>query len=96
MSATPPGGLIGRPVARAGGEGRVNGKQQYVADIHLPDELHAKLVTLPVAHARIKSIDATAALALPGVRMVFSAASSAGQHAAFWAAVQRPAGDRDR
>ncbi len=68
------GGLIGEPVARVGGEGRVNGDQRYVADIHLPDELHARLVRLPVAHGRIVSIDASAALALPGVRMVFSAA----------------------
>ena len=59
--------------ARRAGE-RVTGEQRYVADIHLPDELHVKLVTLPVAHARIVSIDAAAALALPGVRMVFTAA----------------------
>jgi CO/xanthine dehydrogenase Mo-binding subunit len=65
--------LIGEPVARVGGEGRVTGAQQYVADIHLPDELHVKLVTVPVAHARINSIDASAALDLPGVRAVFSA-----------------------
>ncbi len=74
MSAASRSGLIGEPVGRAGGESRVNGEQRYVADIHLPTELHAHLVTLPVAHARIVSIDATAALALPGVRMVFSAA----------------------
>ena len=66
--------MIGQRVVRVGGTERVNGEQRYVADIHLPDELHAKLVTLPVAHARIISIDASAALALPGVRMVFSAA----------------------
>ena len=40
---------------------RVTGQQQYVADIHLPGELHAKLVTLPVARARIISIDTAAA-----------------------------------
>src|SRR6478736_161142 len=65
--------LIGAPIARVGGEGRVNGDQRYVADIHLPHELHVKLVTLPVAHARIRSIEASAALALPGVRLVFTA-----------------------
>jgi CO/xanthine dehydrogenase Mo-binding subunit len=70
--------LIGQPVTRVGGEGRVTGEQRYVADIHLPDELHVKLVTLPVAHARISSIDASAALALPGVRAVFSAADIPG------------------
>jgi CO/xanthine dehydrogenase Mo-binding subunit len=65
--------LIGEPVRRVGGEGRVTGEQRYVADIHLPNELHVKLVTLPVAHARIRSIDASAALAMPGVRLVFAA-----------------------
>jgi CO/xanthine dehydrogenase Mo-binding subunit len=64
---------VGQPVARVGGEGRVTGSQQYVADIHLQNELHVKLVTLPVARARIVSIDASAALALPGVACVFTA-----------------------
>ena len=59
---------------RVGGDARVTGHQQYVADIHLPDELHAKLVTLPVARARIVAIDASAALAVPGVRLVMTAA----------------------
>ncbi len=65
---------IGDPAPRVGGRGRVNGEQQYVADIHLPNELHVKLVTLPVAHARILAVDPTRALALPGVVAVFSAA----------------------
>jgi CO/xanthine dehydrogenase Mo-binding subunit len=66
--------LVGEPVGRVGGEGRVTGEQRYVADIHLPNELHVKLVTLPVARARINGIDPSAALRLPGVRLVFSAA----------------------
>ena len=65
---------IGAPVARVGGEPRVTGEQRYVADIHLPNELHVKLVTLPVARAKIFSIDASAALAIPGVQAVFTAA----------------------
>ena len=44
-----------------------------MADIHLANELHVKLVTLPVAHARIIRIDATEALAVPGVVSVFTA-----------------------
>jgi CO/xanthine dehydrogenase Mo-binding subunit len=66
--------LIGAPVARVGGEGRVTGDQLYVADIHLPRELHVKLVKLPVAHARIGAIDPSRALAVPGVHLVFTAA----------------------
>ncbi len=65
---------IGDPAPRVGGRDRVTGDQRYVADIHLPNELHVRLVTLPVAHARIRGIDPKRALALPGVVAVFSAA----------------------
>ena len=62
-----------RPAASAGID-RVTGGQQYVADIHLPDVLHAKLVTLDCARARIISIDTSAAERVPGVRLVMTAA----------------------
>ena len=64
---------IGDPAPRGGGRGRVNGEQRYVADIHLPNELHVKLVTLPCARGRIGDIDSSAALAIPGVVAVYSA-----------------------
>jgi CO/xanthine dehydrogenase Mo-binding subunit len=56
-----------------GGLDRVTGRQAYVADIPLDDVLHVKLVTLPVARARIGAIDDAAACAVPGVRLVMSA-----------------------
>lgn len=65
---------IGDSAPRGGGRGRVTGEQRYVADIHLPNELHVKLITLPCARGRIGAIDVTAALAVPGLAMVFSAA----------------------
>ena len=65
---------IGDAPRRVGGEARVTGRQQYVADIHLAHELHVKLVTLPVARARIGGIDTSGALAVPGVRFVVTAA----------------------
>ena len=68
------GGRIGDSPRRVGGIERVTGAEIYVADIHLADALQAKLVTLPVARARIISIDGSAARALPGVRLVMSAA----------------------
>ena len=64
---------VGRSPRRVGGHGRVTGRQQYVADIHLPDELHVALVTLDCGHARILSIDASAAKQVPGVRLVMTA-----------------------
>jgi CO/xanthine dehydrogenase Mo-binding subunit len=64
---------VGASPNRVGGADRVTGRQRYVADIHLPDELHAKLVTVPVTRARIIRVDASAALAIPGVRLVMTA-----------------------
>jgi len=67
-------GRVGDSPRRVGGPDRVTGLQRYVADFHLPDELHAGLVTVPVARARIGAIDASAAERLPGVRFVMTAA----------------------
>jgi CO/xanthine dehydrogenase Mo-binding subunit len=65
---------IGTSPNRGGGRDRVTGAQRYVADIPLADALHVKLVTVDAARARIRSIDPSAALAIPGVRSVFTAA----------------------
>src|SRR5512146_1412853 len=67
-------GRVGGSPRRVGGQDRVTGFQRYVADIHLPDELHASLVTVPCARARIVSIDTRAAEQVPGVRLIVSAA----------------------
>ncbi len=67
------GDRIGGSPARVGGVGRVTGAQRYLADLPAADLLHAKLVTLDCARARIVSVDATAALALPGVHLVMTA-----------------------
>src|SRR3954469_7228336 len=65
--------VVGAPAPRVGGLDRVTGRQAYVADIPVDDVLHVKLVTLPVARARIGAIDDSAACAVPGVRLVISA-----------------------
>ena len=67
-------GRVGDSPARVGGIDRVTGRQVYVADIRLERVLHAKLVTIDCARARIREIDVTAALAVPGVRLAISAA----------------------
>src|SRR5471030_2706642 len=48
----------------------VVGKGQFVADIDLPHMRHVALVTCPYLAARIKTIDKSAALAMPGVHYV--------------------------
>jgi CO/xanthine dehydrogenase Mo-binding subunit len=69
--------VIGDSPARVGGLDRVTGQQAYLADLPLDGALHVKLVTLDVARARIHSIDASAALAVPGVVVVMTAADLA-------------------
>jgi CO/xanthine dehydrogenase Mo-binding subunit len=66
--------VIGTSPNRVGGIGRVTGAQEYVADIRIADVLEAKLVTLDCARARIISIDTSAAMQVPGVRLVMTAA----------------------
>ncbi len=68
------GARVGASPRRVGGAERVTGGQRYVADIHIPGELHVKLVTLPVARARIGAIDTSAAERVPGVRLIVTAA----------------------
>jgi isoquinoline 1-oxidoreductase beta subunit len=48
----------------------VTGKAVYGADIHLPGMLTAMIERCPVANGQLESFDATAALAVPGVRKV--------------------------
>jgi 2-furoyl-CoA dehydrogenase large subunit len=50
----------------------VVGKGRYAADIQLPGMLHVAIVASPHAHARILSIDAAEALAMPGVHAVLT------------------------
>jgi CO/xanthine dehydrogenase Mo-binding subunit len=59
--------VVGRPAVRKDALERVRGEARYTADIRLPGMLHAAVLRSPHAHARVKSIDLSAALALPGV-----------------------------
>jgi carbon-monoxide dehydrogenase large subunit len=51
----------------------LTGQGQFVDDVKLPGVLHACFVRSPHAHARIRSIDASAARAMPGVAAAFTA-----------------------
>ncbi|NQU72842.1 MAG: xanthine dehydrogenase family protein molybdopterin-binding subunit, partial [Rhodospirillales bacterium] len=50
----------------------ITGKGQYVADVKLPGMLHVALVSSPHPRANIRGVDASAALALPGVAYVLT------------------------
>jgi CO/xanthine dehydrogenase Mo-binding subunit len=62
-----------RPI-RPDGVPKVTGRALYGADLKLPGMLYGKILRSPHAHARIKSIDTSAAEALPGVKAVMTAA----------------------
>ena len=65
-----------RPI-RPDGVPKVTGRAQYGADMTMPGMLWGKVIRSPHAHARIRSIDASKALALPGVKAIVTAAHSA-------------------
>ena len=65
--------LIGQRAPLIEGREKVSGKIRYVGDLQLFGMLHARLVTSPYPHARILSIDAEEARALPGVAAILTA-----------------------
>ena len=72
--AAPAARYAGTRVPRVEDARLLTGHGTYVDDIVRPGMLHACFVRSPFAHARITSIDTSAALALPGVHAVFTAA----------------------
>lgn len=62
---------VARP--RVDGREKVTGEARYAADLSPAGVLHARVVPSVYAHARIRRVDSTAALALPGVVAVLTA-----------------------
>jgi carbon-monoxide dehydrogenase large subunit len=67
---------IGQAVRRVEDQRFLTGRSRYVDDIQLPHMLHGAVVMSPHAHARIKSIDVSAAQAMPGVHLVLTGADA--------------------
>src|SRR4030095_4856786 len=63
---------VGQRVKRTEDPRLIKGLAHYVDDIRLPDTLHVAFVRSVYAHARITSIDTSAALAVPGVVAVYT------------------------
>jgi CO/xanthine dehydrogenase Mo-binding subunit len=63
---------IGKSLKRVEDPRLLTGQGRYIDDIDLPNMLHAAVLRSPHAHARIISIDVSAAAALPGVVAVLS------------------------
>jgi carbon-monoxide dehydrogenase large subunit len=65
--------FIGSPIERREDLRFLRGRGEYVDDVTRSGLLHAAILRSSVAHGRLRSIDAKAALALPGVRAVITA-----------------------
>lgn len=63
---------VGTATPRVDAYERVTGKATYSGDIQLPGMLYARILTSPHPHARITSIDSSAALASPGVSAILT------------------------
>jgi CO/xanthine dehydrogenase Mo-binding subunit len=61
------GSQVGRSVPRLEGRDKVTGRAEYTHTMRVPGMLHAKIFRSTVAHGRIKSIDTSEAMKLPGV-----------------------------
>ena len=62
--------MVGKGVLRSDSLAKSLGKEKYCTDIKLPGMLHMKMLRSPHPHARILSIDTSAAEKVPGVRCV--------------------------
>jgi xanthine dehydrogenase YagR molybdenum-binding subunit len=58
---------VGTARPRVEGQAKVAGAARYAADVAVPDLTHGAIVTTTITRGRIRSIDSSAALGLPGV-----------------------------
>jgi len=65
--------LIGKNYQTADLVAKVTGRSKYAEDFRAEGMLFAKLLLSPLPHARVRHIDASKALAMPGVRAILTA-----------------------
>jgi carbon-monoxide dehydrogenase large subunit len=69
-----PGAVLGTRRLRKEDPALLTGEARFTNDLNIPGALHLALVRSPYAHARILSVDLSAALAMPGVVAAYSGA----------------------
>jgi carbon-monoxide dehydrogenase large subunit len=69
---SPEVGGMGHPIKRKEDARFIQGKGNYVDDVHLPGMVYGHMVRSPYAHARLKSINAEKAKQLPGVLAIIT------------------------
>jgi xanthine dehydrogenase YagR molybdenum-binding subunit len=62
--------VIGTEVTRLDGPDKATGRAKYSYDINRPGMLHAGILRSPYAHAKVKTLDTSAAEKMPGVKAV--------------------------
>ncbi len=65
-------GIVGAAVARIEDPPLVRGRGLFAADVSFARQLHMRVLRSPMAHGRIKRVDATDALAAPGVVAIWT------------------------
>jgi CO/xanthine dehydrogenase Mo-binding subunit/aerobic-type carbon monoxide dehydrogenase small subunit (CoxS/CutS family) len=73
------GDFIGKNVRRIDTPSKVSGRLKYAADMTMPGMLHVQVLRSPYAHARIVSIDTSAAEAIEGVAGIITSADVPGE-----------------
>src|SRR5580692_2413353 len=69
--------FVGSSVRRKEDGPLLRGQGRFAADINFPDQLHMRVVRSAQAHGRIRSVDLTPALAIPGVHAAWAFADVA-------------------
>ncbi len=72
MRIDPHHGIVGRSTPRTDGLAQAAGALRYVDDLSYPGMLHGRILRSTQAHARIVSVDTSAAAAIPGVHAVLT------------------------
>ena len=67
--------VVGKPLPRVDAYERVSGAAVYPSDVRLPNMLHGAILRCPHPHARVRRVDTSAAVKVPGVRVVISGAT---------------------
>src|SRR5512142_92604 len=71
--------LIGTRIPRVDGLAKASGRAKYPSDVRPEGTLFGVMLYSPYAHAKVKSIDTTAAASMPGVKAIHVIAAVAAE-----------------
>jgi CO/xanthine dehydrogenase Mo-binding subunit len=78
---------IGRHLPSSDAMEKVTGTASFVTDIKVPNMLYGRFLRSPYAHARIKHVDASRALRIPGIKVVLTGDDSKANYGPFGGAI---------